>query len=72
MFPDVNDELAERERIDRRIAGDWPARTDIPFGADPPGMDAEVMDFGTWIGCWRLNWDTGELVAADCRGKARR
>ena len=64
MFPDPSDELAERERADRRIDGNLPERVDIPFGADAPAMDAEVMDYGEWLGCWRLDWQTGELMAA--------
>ena len=42
----------------------------IPFegesvpGSDAAGNDAEVMSEGEWLGCWRLDWATGELVAA--------
>jgi hypothetical protein len=59
MFPDPCDEYNERERRD----GDRPERTDIPFGTDAAAMDAEVLPFGTWVGCWKLDWETGELIA---------
>ena len=34
----------------------------VQDGADSAGMDAEVMDLGVWLGCWRLDWETGELM----------
>lgn len=33
-------------------------------GSDAAGMDAEIMDYGTWIGCWKLDWNTGDLIPA--------
>ena len=58
MFPDPNDERDEQERADRRIVGARPERTDIPFGTDAAGMDAEVMAFEEWRNFY-ADLDTG-------------
>jgi hypothetical protein len=34
----------------------------VQDGSDAPGLDADAMPFGEWLGCWRLDWATGELV----------
>ena len=66
---DIEATRAQWERDhDREPPRDWAG--EIPWqeepvpGSDAAGTDAEFMSEGEWLGCWKLDWATGELVAA--------